>query len=167
MKASYFSSDSQDFLTCLGKHEAEYLLVGGEAVIYYGFPRLTGDMDIFFRSTIENCTKLYSALLEFWEGNVPGIDHPGELQEPGVIFQFGLPPNRIDLMNRIDGVDFEEAWQNRERVDLEKGNAKTDIYFIGLDQLIKNKEAANRPQDQQDLKYLRKAREERRLRDNR
>lgn len=75
------------------------MIVGGEAVIYYGNPRLTGDVDFFYDSSTENTEKLYLALTEFWAGDIPGLNSVDKLQEVCVIVQFGVPPNRIDLIN--------------------------------------------------------------------
>lgn len=79
MKADYFSPDTQEFLRLLHKHEVKYVIVGGEAVIYYGYPRLTGDVDFFYSSDDQNADLLFEALLEFWEGDVPGLDNAKEL----------------------------------------------------------------------------------------
>ena len=87
-----------------------YLIVGGEAVIFHGYPRVTGDVDFFYENTPANTRRLFNALLDFWEGRIPGIAAPEELRKLGIILQFGRPPHRIDLMNRIDGVSFSEAW---------------------------------------------------------
>ena len=83
-----------------------------------------------------------------------------ELVESGIILQFGSPPNRIDLLNTIDLVFFQEAWLNKTTSSVEILGQKTPVNFIGLDELIKNKEAIKRPKDLEDLKYLWKAREE-------
>jgi hypothetical protein len=140
----------------------KYLIVGGEAVIYYGYPRLTGDIDFYYERSAENCNRLFDALMEFWEQDVPGISTAADLKESGVIFQFGVPPNRIDLINRIDGVTFEQAWESRESTTLEYPERAIDIYIIGLDQLIQNKESIKRNKDLEDLKYLRAVQKERR-----
>jgi hypothetical protein len=95
MQADHFSLDTQEFLFLLNKYEVKYLMVGGEAVIYYGYARLTGDVDFFYEMSEENIPKLYQALEEFWGGNIPGIEDVSELNEPGLIFLFGAPPNRI------------------------------------------------------------------------
>ena len=160
MRASYFSKDVQDFLRLLAAHEVKYLIVGGEAVIYYGFARLTGDVDFFYESTRKNTVKLYRSLEEFWEGNIPGIRAPEELIEPGLILQFGVPPNRIDLINRISGVSFQEAWKGKKDITMEIGGKKFPIYLIGLKALIKNKEAIGRPKDLEDLTYLKRQKQE-------
>jgi len=158
MKADYFSEDIIEFISLLTEHEVKYLIVGGEAVIYYGYPRLTGDVDFFYSSDDENVTRLFNALLEFWNDNVPGIDQKEELKKDGYVIQFGVPPNRIDLMNSIDGVDFEEAWLNRKSENLETSGKTIPIYYLGLEQLIKNKKASGRDKDHDDLSYLIKIR---------
>ena len=97
--ASTFSPDIREFLRLLHAHGVRYLIVGGEAVIFYGHARLTGDVDFFYDIDFDNARRLFAALDEFWEGSVPGLGCPEELAAPGVIVQFGVPPNRIDLMN--------------------------------------------------------------------
>jgi hypothetical protein len=161
MKGSYFSKDIQEFLILLHDNQVEYVIVGGDAVIYYGHARLTGDTDFFYEPSEANSKRMYSALVDFWAGDVPGVMSFSELTEPGMILQFGVPPNRIDLINQIDGVTFVEAWQNRHTEEVESSGRSIPVHFLGLDQLIKNKEATKRPKDVDDLKYLYKAREER------
>ena len=88
------------------------------------------------------------------------MDSSEELLEPDIILQFGSPPNRLDLLNTIDGVAFEEARPNRIELSIQVKGRMVPVYFIGLDDLIRNKEALNRYKDLEDLKYLKKAREE-------
>jgi len=156
MKASYFSKDTREFLLLLDKHEVRYVIVGGEAVIYYGHARLTGDIDIYYEASEENSVKLYRALNEFWQDDIPGLKNPAELMEPGIVLQFGVPPNRIDLLNSIDGVTFHEAWANRQKEEIEISGKTVSVNFIGLQELMRNKEAMQRPKDLEDLKFLRK-----------
>jgi len=158
MKASHFSRDIQEFLELLSKYKVKYVIVGGEAVIYHGHARLTGDVDFFYETSSENVLNLFRALDEFWKGDIPGVDTPEELMEPGIILQFGVPPNRIDLVNRIEGVSFDEAWRNKATTYMDIQDQTIPIHFIGLDELIRNKEALRRHKDLEDLKYLRKAR---------
>jgi predicted nucleotidyltransferase len=153
---SPFSSDITEFLSLLSAHGVRYLIVGGEAVIYYGYARLTGDVDIFYEASAENAAALFAALLEFWNGEVPGVGAARELLEPGLILQFGVPPNRIDLLNRIDGVSFPECWGPRKEVDLSLRGRRFPVNYIGRQQLIKNKEAARRDKDLDDLRFLRR-----------
>jgi hypothetical protein len=157
MISSYFSRDVRDFLSLLFDHKVHYLIVGAEAVIYHGFARLTGDIDIFFEPSTKNCRALFSTLQEFWAGPVPGIEAPNDLATPGMVIQFGYPPNRIDLINTLSGVGFAEAWKGRSPRDIVIRKRRITIYYIGLSALIKNKEACGRPKDLEDLKYLREA----------
>lgn len=112
--ASTFSPDIREFLRLLHAHGVRYLIVGGEAVIFYGHARLTGDVDFYYDIDFDNARRLFAALDEFWEGSVPGLGCPEELAAPGFIVQFGVPPNRIDLMaieprRRDFGVPTEEV----------------------------------------------------------
>ncbi|MEJ5351538.1 MAG: DUF6036 family nucleotidyltransferase [Melioribacteraceae bacterium] len=155
-KNLYFTEDITEFLLLLFKHKVKYLIVGGEAVLFHGHSRLTGDIDIFYENSDENINKLFNILLEFWNNEIPGIKEKSELKEPGIIIQFGLPPNRIDLMNQIEGVDFSEAFNNKIIINTLLNNQNAEIYYIGLKELIKNKKAMGRPKDIDDLQYLQK-----------
>ena len=103
--------------------------------------------------------RLFAALEEFWQGNIPGLSHHEELCKEAMILQFGLPPNRIDLINQIDGVAFHEAWLARADAIADIEDERVTIHFIGLDHLIRNKETAGRPKDLADLEYLQQARD--------
>jgi hypothetical protein len=161
MNSDHFSTGTLDFLRCLHKYEVRSLIVGGEAVIYYGLPRLTGDIDFYYDRSTMNCRRLYDALLEFWERDIPGINAATDLGEPGAIIQFGVPPNRIDLINQIDGVTFQQAWNSRETARLEAFEISMEINIIGLDQLINNKQSVKRYKDLEDLRYLREVQKKR------
>jgi hypothetical protein len=154
MKASYFSKDAQEFLELLSIHLVHYVIVGGEAVIYYGHARLTGDMDFFYDSSPENSRHLYNALNDFWQGNIPGIGSPKDLSAKNLIIQFGLPPNRIDLLSQISAVSFAQAWKDKVVEKIKIGKNEHPVYFIGLKQLIKNKAAVKRHRDREDLEFL-------------
>ncbi|MCP5107548.1 MAG: hypothetical protein GY950_29440 [bacterium] len=154
MKGTNFSPDVQDFIKLLAKYNVRYLIVGGEAVIYYGFVRLTGDIDFFYESSLENASKLFSALSEFWQGSIPGIKRKEDLLGEDVIIQFGVIPNRIDLITSIEAVAFKDAWENRLEEKVTIDNKEYSIYFISIKLLIKNKESVNRNKDLMDLKYL-------------
>lgn len=149
-----FSSDIQEFLRLLSAHEVRAVVVGGEAVIFYGHIRVTGDIDVFFDRVPENAVRLYNALEEFWRGDIPELKDASQLEDQGVIFQFGVPPNRIDLLNEIDGVDFETVWNGRTQVELPTESGYFVVYYIGLDELVRNKEASGRPKDLDDLPFL-------------
>ncbi len=154
MNIIYFSPDVSEFLFLLFKNKVRYLIVGGEAVIYYGHARLTGDIDIFYEKESRNIHKLYTTLQEFWNSNIPGINSKDELMKEGMVFQFGVPPNRIDLINKIEKVNFDAAWKNRKDVSLIHKRKTFKLHYIGLSQLIKNKKAVNRFRDKDDLEFL-------------
>ncbi len=155
--ASHFSPDTQDFIRLLHQHEVRYLMVGGEAVIYYGYARLTGDVDFFYDDNLSNTQRLFEALLDFWGGDIPGVTHADELRHPNLVLQFGRPPNRIDLLNRISGVAFAPAWDARRTLSIELETEAVPLYCIALEHLIANKQASGRPKDLDDLNYLRDA----------
>lgn len=151
-----FSKDIVEFLSLLYKHRVKYLIVGGEAVIYYVHPRLTGDIDIFYGLSAENVEYLWNCLQEFWEGNIPGLENASELTRKGVIVQFGLAPNRIDLINDISGVEFDDAWESAVCEEMEREEGKIRVNYIHLKHLVQNKKAAGRNKDLDDLNYLKK-----------
>ena len=152
--SSHFSPDTRDFIGLLHSHGVRYLIVGGEAVIFHGHARLTGDVDFFFGREPGNLERLFEALDAFWDGDVPGLTSATDLSPDGTIVQFGQPPNRIDLINAIEGVGFDEAWNGRVEAILLMGDREVRVPFIGLDALVKNKRAVGRPKDLDDLSYL-------------
>lgn len=87
-------------------------------------------------------------------GDIPGIHSYQELQTSGYVIQFGIPPNRIDLINEIDGVSFEEAWKVKQKEEITIKSIKVVVNFIGLSHLIKNKRKSGRNKDLEDLNYL-------------
>ncbi len=154
MKENYFSSDTLEFIRLLTKYKVKYVIVGGEAVIFYGYSRLTGDIDFYYELSESNSLKLFDALNEFWGGDIPGIDSAKEFLELGSIIQFGQPPNRIDLINAVDGITFNEAWDSRVAQKIGAEDSGTIIFYIGLEPLIKNKIASGRYKDLDDLRFL-------------
>jgi hypothetical protein len=151
---AHFSPDILDFIRLLGVHKVRYVVVGGEAVIYHGYPRFTGDIDFFFANDEENVGALFAALREFWGGDVPGLQSASELAEAGLIIQFGRPPNRIDLMNRIDAVTFEDAWKDRVELCIATSGGAIPLFLLDRQNLIRNKRASARPKDLDDLTFL-------------
>jgi len=156
MSQTYFSDDIVEFLYLLYKHKVKYLIVGGEAVIYYGHARLTGDIDIYYERTEDNIARLFKMLKEFWNNDVPGINNQDELMREGIVVQFGVPPNRVDIINTIEEVNFAEAWINKKEDKFKDEKKEFGILYIGLDDLIKNKKGVNRNKDKDDLKFLKK-----------
>lgn len=155
---SHFSPDTRTFIELLSRHNVRYLIVGGEAVILHGHARLTGDVDFFYGRARPNAERLFAAVQEFWGGQTPGLKTSEELEHPGLVLQYGIPPNRIDLINDIDGLGFDEAWPGRVEAVLLSDHGEIAVPYLGLDDLIKNKAASGRPKDLDDLSYLRRAR---------
>lgn len=141
--------DFQDFLKLLNDHRVEYMVVGGYAVAFHGYPRFTKDIDIFYRPSAENAERIRAALLSF--GFQPETISIEMLLADNRITSLGREPLRIDLLNAIDGVTFEECLSGV--VAGMYGNVP--IPFIGMDALLANKLAANRPQDRVDVERLR------------
>jgi len=154
MKASYFSTDVQEFIRMLSKHDVRYVIVGGEAVIYHGHARVSQGIDFFYEPTIENAENLYAALDEYWLGEIPGLKSFEGLLIIGATVQFGDLPNMIVLHNSLTGVSFEEAWESKIEESVRINGKKHHLYFIGLEELVRNKKALKRPIDNEDLKYL-------------
>ncbi len=154
IKGAGFSEDILAFIGILSSRRVRYLIVGGEAVIFHGYPRVTGDIDFFYENKPANLRRLFTGLQEFWDGRVPGVRSVDELADPGMILQFGRPPHRIDLLNRIDGVTFSEAWPFRIKARLAAPTGPINTYYIDLRRLLKNKRAAARPKDLEDARFL-------------
>lgn len=138
----------KELLTLLEKNKAEYMIVGGYAMAYHGFPRFTKDIDIFFKNSKENIRKVRKSLISF--GFNENELNESLFSEPGNIIQFGIVPLRVDIINEIDGVKFDEAAANCVR-----GNySDVKVNFIGKAELLKNKKASGRDQDLIDAKNL-------------
>lgn len=140
--------DFRDLLASLHGAGAEHLVVGGFAVAAWGFQRATKDLDVFIRPDPENARRVLEALSAFG-APLFGVTAE-ELAAPGLILQLGVPPRRIDVMNRIEGVDFDAANAQRLLVKV------TDLAIpvIGLAALLKNKRATGRPEDLRDVRKL-------------
>lgn len=145
------AKDFEEFVRLLNKHQVDYMVVGGYALALHGKPRHTGDLDIWISISEENAERMLQVLRDFGMGAL-GFEKEDFLK-PGYITQIGYPPLRIDILNNIDGVEFSEAVQNRQKIKLD-GNL--EVSFIGLQDFIKNKEAAGRSQDLSDIKEIRK-----------
>ena len=155
MTGEHLSADVQELLQLLQRHRVRYLIVGGEAVIFHGYPRLTGDVDLFYERTPANVKRLFLALQEFWGGEVPALESAAELLPPGVVVQFGRPPNRIDLLGQLGTVSFARAWTRRSSESLTTASGKRcRIHLIGARDLIQSKRDAGRHKDLDDVEHL-------------
>ena len=143
-----FPRDFKEFLQLLNSKKIEYLVIGGYAVGYHGYPRATGVMDIWIAINDQNATKMVDALKEF------GFDPPELkkeifLKEQKVI-RMGVPPMRLEILTSIDGVNFKNCFNSRIVADF--GDFK--VNFISKDDLLINKRASGRPQDIVDFEKL-------------
>ena len=143
-----------ELLTLLEDNNVEYVIVGGYAMAFHGYPRFTKDIDIFYRSTPENIIKIRKSLIGFGfnENDLPETI----FTETGNIIQFGVVPLRVDIINEIDGVEFEDVYKNSVRGKY----GEIEVNFIGRIELIKNKKASGRDQDLLDAKKLDKDRKQ-------
>jgi len=142
------NQDFREFIRSLNDHSVHYLVVGGYAVAFHGYPRYTKDMDIWIEPSQENAEKVVKALAQFGFASLGLKDT--DFLVPDQIIQLGYPPNRIDLISTLPGVDFVTCYPSRIQVEME--GIKID--FIDLENLRINKKASGRLQDLADLENL-------------
>ena len=148
--------DQSELLLAFNECGVDHLVVDGQAVNFHGVPRLTKNVDILIRSSQANSEAVYRELAKF--GAPVKELSPADFQDhPETIIQFGVPSNRIDLMQSIGTLTFEQAWQNRVRFAV---NSSVSADFISLDDLICNKIETGRHQDLADAEQLQKLKAE-------
>src|SRR5882724_8606011 len=145
------NKDYKEMLQCLLEENVRFLLVGAYALAVHGFPRATKDIDFFVWATPENAAHLIRALTRF--GAPLDEISESDFASAGVVFQIGNSPRRIDILTRISGVEFEQAYANRKKVYLEG----LEIPVISVPDLIANKRASGRTQDLADVEKLESA----------
>jgi hypothetical protein len=141
----------QDFLDLLRAfidHRVRFLVVGAYALGVHGRPRATGDLDLWVDATPSNAANIMHALEQF--GAPTAEVTVGDFSRPGIVFQMGLPPVRIDVLTELTGLTFEEAWPTRIAASF--GPMEVDV--IGRDAFIKNKRAIGRARDLGDIEAL-------------
>ena len=144
------NQDFKDLLSAFNAHHVEHLVVGAHALAAHGYVRATKDLDLWVRPDRDNARRTLAALAAF---GAPLSDlTEQDLSNPGLIFQIGVPPVRIDVITAIDGVGFAEAWQARVHTHL--GGEPVDV--LSIQHLIVNKTTAGRLQDLADVEGLRK-----------
>jgi hypothetical protein len=142
------NEDYKDMLQTLLDNEVKFLIVGAYALAAYGYPRATGDFDIWIEASAENSKKILSSLTSF---GAPTSGLTGKtFMEKGIVFQIGIAPRRIDLITHIDGVDFSDAYPSRKMIVIEGLN----LPFISKENLINNKKSTGRDKDLVDVKHL-------------
>ena len=142
------TQDFKEFIKSLNDNKVRYLVVGGYAVAYHGYPRYTKDIDIWIDIDPDNASRIVKALEQFGFASI-GLT-PEDFLETETIIQLGYPPNRIDLITSLSGVDFKDCYANRESVEMEG----VVVDFIDLENLRRNKKSSGRAQDLADLENL-------------
>ena len=153
MQDHLFNQDYRDMIECLQREGVEFMLVGGYAVALHGWPRMTFDIDFWIMANPQNAAAVIRALKAF---GAPLMDLKEEdFHKPGMVFQIGTEPQRIDILSAISGVAYEEAASRAVRMEVDGLSLKV----IALDDLITNKRASGRPKDMVDAMTLEKMRE--------
>ena len=140
--------DFKEFLRLLNCHNADYLVIGGFAVGFHGYPRSTSDIDIWISKTPENVIRVVAAIREFGF-DAPNLTPELFLQQRKIV-RMGHPPVRIEVMNEIDGVTFDDCRAGRVKTEFDG----IPVNIIGLTDLRRNKTASARPKDLDDLQQL-------------
>jgi hypothetical protein len=135
-------------LSVLSEAGAEFLVVGAHALAAHGYPRATGDLDIWVRPTYENAPKVWKAIEQF--GAPRRKLRLEDFYTPNTVFQVGVEPNRIDLLTSISGVEFDAAWPNRREAAVDG----LKFFVLGRSELLQNKRASGRPKDLADVAWL-------------
>ena len=142
------NQDFKEFIELLNSKKVEYLVVGGYAVGFHGYPRYTGDIDFWIATSAENSKRILQALYEFGFGSMDFAEE--DFQNDDMVFQLGYPPYRIDLLTSVSGLTFDACYDKRVVADLDG----LQIPFLDLTSLKKNKAESGRPKDLGDLDNL-------------
>jgi hypothetical protein len=140
--------DFVELFRCLNAHNVEYLIVGGYAVAFHGYPRFTGDLDLFVNPDEKNADKVLQALEEFGFAELGLVSE--DFRTPDRLVSLGYPPERVDIVSAIDGVTWNEAWAAR----FPGSFGGVEVFFIGRSELVRNKRASGRSQDRVDADAL-------------
>ena len=140
--------DFKEFIQSLNANQVRYLVVGGYAVAFHGYPRYTKGIDIWVEMTSSNAARIILALEQFGFGSLDLKEQ--DFMAEDTIIQLGYPPRRIDLLTTLPGVEFETCFSEKVVVDIEG----TPVNFIDLENLKKNKRATGRAQDIADIENL-------------
>lgn len=145
-----WTDDYVDMLRALINARVEFLIVGAHAMAAHGVPRATLDLDIYVRASKDNAIRVITALRAFGAPLSAHDVSEADFERPGTVYQLGLPPNRIDLLTRISGVEFDEAWESRVVARI----GDLEVPVIGRAPLVRNKRAAGRDKDLVDVRLL-------------
>lgn len=142
------NSDFRDLLFEFNAAEVRYLVVGGYAFFFHATPRYTKDLDVWVETTPANAVRVMSALRSFG-APLEGLSE-ADFARPGITFQMGLPPNRIDVITELAGVEFSAAWDRRA----ESKYGDQVMWILSKADLIANKKLVGRPRDLEDVREL-------------
>lgn len=148
--ASNWNADFLDLVDCMIGEKVEYVIVGAFALAAHGFPRATGDIDFFVRPSMENSARVVRALQRFGAPLSSAAVTAADFETPGLVYQIGIVPRRIDVITEISGVSFEEAFASKLVRDVDGRK----VAFIGRESLIRNKRASARAKDLIDADVL-------------
>lgn len=146
----HIHNDFREFLRLLKDHDVDFVVLGGYAVAFHGYVRNTQDIDILFRNDEKGVRGVLAALQAF--GFPEGTVDKATVAEPGNVLRMGIPPVRIELLNSVSGLTFDEVWAGR----VEGTYGGVPVFFIGRDELIRNKRAAGRGKDLVDIEEIEK-----------
>jgi len=142
--------DYRDILSIFNEEKVEYLVIGAYALAAHGLPRATGDIDLWINRDEQNAGGVWRSLVKF---GAPLSDlKESDFSSPGMVYQIGVAPNRIDILTSIDGVEFNDAWRQRVEINIED----VLVFVISRVHLIANKKTVGRPQDLADIDRLEK-----------
>ena len=144
------SQDYKDILSALSDHNVTYMVVGGYAFTAYGHPRATLDLDIFVEASSKNADAMFAALADFGAPLASLKIKPSDFVNEGSVIQIGIQPCRIDIINKIDGVNFTDAYQRSVESDLDG----IPVRVISLEDLLANKKASGRHKDLGDVETI-------------
>lgn len=144
------NKDYKEMLQLLLEEQVDFILVGAYALGAHGYPRATGDIDIWVKADEINSINIYKALEKF--GTPVDQIKMNDFASEGIVFQIGVTPRRIDIITQIDGVSFDEADEDKIIVEVEG----LKLPILSFDKLIKNKLSTGRERDELDVKLLKK-----------
>jgi hypothetical protein len=144
------NEDYKEMLQLLLEEQVDFILVGAYALAAHGYPRATGDMDIWVKADEINSISIYKALERF--GAPVDQITVNEFATEGIVFQIGVTPRRIDIITHLDGISFDEADEDKIIVKVEG----LKLPILSFDKLIKNKLSTGRERDELDVKLLKK-----------
>jgi predicted nucleotidyltransferase len=140
--------DFEEFLQLLNDEKVEYVIVGGYAVAFHGYVRATQDIDLFYKNSEKNILRIQKALQRF--GISTSSEQLIEFKDPGSIIRMGFPPVKIEMINSISGLSFNEVWENR----ISGHYGTIPVNFISYGHLLRNKRESGRPKDIADFDEL-------------